>query len=247
MKTELQSDKIYKLLKGTPLSYTLASRSSTRYPLLWFDSEKNINRPLRYAPNQKSPFEDEQDNNVILEPIVFVDGFLSVPKTNPVLQQFLYYHPHNGIVFTMVNKEADASKELDTLTMEADALIAARELSIPQLEMLTRIFFGKDPSLVSTAELKRDILIFAKKDPKSFLNTLDDPELTFQSTVRVFFEKNLLTIRNNGKELWFNTPTNKKKMCSIPFGQDPYETADFFLRSEDGVDALKMLESNLEM
>jgi hypothetical protein len=247
MKTEIQSDKIYKLLKGTPISYTLASRSSTRYPLLWFDSEKNINRPLRYAPNQKSPFEDEQDNNVILEPIVFVDGFLSVPKTNPVLQQFLYYHPHNGIVFTMVNKEADASKELDTLTMEADALIAARELSIPQLEMLTRIFFGKDPSLVSTAELKRDILIFAKKDPKSFLNTLDDPELTFQSTVRVFFEKNLLTIRNNGKELWFNTPTNKKKMCSIPFGQDPYETADFFLRSEDGVDALKMLESNLEM
>lgn len=247
MKTELQSDKIYKLLKGTPLSYTLASRSNTRFPLLWFDSEKNINRPLRYASNQKSPFEDEQDGNVILEPIVFVDGFLSVPRTNPVLQQFLYYHPHNGIVFKLVDKEADASKELDNLTIEADALIAARELSIPQLEMLTRIFFGKDPSLVSTAELKRDILIFAKKDPKAFLNTLNDPELTFQSNIRVFFENNLLTIRNNGKEIWYNTPTNKKKMCSIPFGQDPYETADFFLRSEDGVDGLKMLESNLNM
>jgi len=38
--------------------------------------KENENRPLRYARNQKSPFEDEQDGNVILEPIVFEDGML---------------------------------------------------------------------------------------------------------------------------------------------------------------------------
>ncbi len=53
----------------------LASRNSRRFPLLWFDEEKGEQRALRYARNQQSPFEDEQDGNAILEPIVFEDGF----------------------------------------------------------------------------------------------------------------------------------------------------------------------------
>lgn len=246
MKNKVPADKVYRLLNGSPLSYTLASRNNPRFPLMWFDEEKNINRVLRYASNQKSPFEDEQDGNVILEPIVFEDGMLSVSKTNPVLQAFLHYHPHNGTVFVEVDKEKDAMAEVEDLNIEVDALIQARQLTIEQIEMLTRVFFGKDPSVVSTAELKRDLLIFAKRYPQSFLDTLNDPELKFQSKVRLFFEENLLTLRNGGKEIWFNTATNKKKMCSVPYGQEPYETAEAFLKSDDGIDALKMLETMMD-
>ena len=66
MKTTAEKyvDKQYKLLGDTaPLSYMLASRHTRRFPLLWFDEEKGENRALRYARNQKSPFEDEQDGN----------------------------------------------------------------------------------------------------------------------------------------------------------------------------------------
>ena len=88
------ADKAYRLLsKRIPLTYMLASRNTSRSPLLWFDDEKGVNRPLRYARNQKSPFEDEQDGNAVLEPIIFEDGMLSVPRTNQTLQKFLYYHP----------------------------------------------------------------------------------------------------------------------------------------------------------
>ena len=46
-------EKFYKLKRDTaPLTYMLASRNSARYPLLWFDEEKGINRPLIYARNQ---------------------------------------------------------------------------------------------------------------------------------------------------------------------------------------------------
>jgi len=246
MNNKVPTDKVYRLLNGSPLSYTLASRNNPRFPLMWFDEEKNINRVLRYASNQKSPFEDEQDGNVILEPIVFEDGMLSVPKTNPVLQEFLHYHPHNRSVFIEVNKEKDAMAEVENLNIEVDALIQARQLTIEQIEMLTRVFFGKDPSRISTAELKRDLLIFAKNYPQSFLDTLNDPELKFQSKVRLFFENGLLTLRNGGKEIWFNTATNKKKMCSVPYGQQAYDAAELFLQSDDGIDALKMLEAMIE-
>jgi len=238
-------DKVYKLKIGNPLSYTLASRNHPRFPLMWFDEKNNVNRALRYSTNQKSPFEDEQDGNAIIEPIIFEDGFLRVPKNNPVLQQFLFYHPLNGIIFAEVDKEKDAAAEVEDLNLEVEALIEARQLSLEQIETLTRVMFGKDPSTVSTAELKRDILVFAKRDPKEFLNILNDPELKFQAKVRLFFENKLLVLRNGEKEVWFNTATNKKKMLSVPFGEDPYEMVAHFLQSDEGIDSLKMLEATL--
>jgi len=242
---KVPTDKVYRLLNGSPISYTLASRNHARYPLMWYDEDTNTNRALRYASNQKSPFEDAQDGNAIIEPIVFEDGMLSVSKKNPVLQEFLSYHPMNGVVFVEVDKEKEAHVEVEDLNIEVDALIAARGLSLDQIEMLTRVMFGKDPSIISTAELKRDMLVFAKQDPRGFLSILNDPELQYQDQVRVFFERNFLSVKNNGKDIYFNTPTNKKKMCSIPFGENPYDVASHFLRSDEGIDALKMLETIL--
>ena len=245
MATVVSVDKVYKLTIGNPLSYSLASRNHPRFPLMWYDEKKNENRALRYAINQKSPFEDEQDGNAIIEPIMFEDGFLSVPRTNPALQAFLHYHPLNGRIFVEVDDEKDAVYEVESLDLEIDALVEARKLSLQQLETLTRVMFGKDPSTISTAELKRDILLFAKNDPRGFLTVLNDPELQFQDKIRLFFGEKLLGMRNNDKEVWFNTPTNKKKMVSIPYGEDPYDIVAGFLQSDEGIDALKMLEANL--
>jgi len=237
------TDKAYKLIQGSPLSFTLPSRNNPRFPLMWYDEKNNVNRALRYAVNQKSPFEDEQDNNVILEPIVFEDGMLSVPKTNPALQAFLHYHPMNGKVFAEVNKEKDAYQEVEMLNVEVDALMEARQLTIEQVEMVTRVVFGKDPSTISSSELRRDILVFAKNNPQDFLDIINDPELKFQAKIRTFFENGLLVAKNNNKEVWFNTATNKKKMMSVPFGDHPYEAAASYLQSDEGLDFLKMLEA----
>lgn len=244
-KQTVPTDKVYKLTIGNPLSYTLASRNHPRFPLMWYDEKNNINRALRYSVNQKSPFEDEQDGNAIIEPVIFEDGFLRVNKQNPVLQQFLHYHPLNGVVFTEVDREKDASAEVDDLNIEVDALVEARQLSIDQIEMLTRVMFGKDPATISTAELKRDILVFAKNEPKEFLNILNDPDLKFQSKVRLFFESKLLILKSNNKEVWYNTSTNKKKMLSVPFGEEAYDATARFLQSDEGIDSLKMLEAIL--
>ena len=236
-------DKVYKLKIGNPLSYTLASRNHPRFPLMWYDEKNNVNRALRYATNQKSPFEDEQDGNAIIEPIIFEDGFLRVPKQNPVLQQFLHYHPLSGIVFGEVDKEKDAAAEVEDIDLESDALIQAKQLSIDQVETLTRVMFGKDPSTISTAELKRDILVYAKTEPREFLNILNDPELQFQAKVRLFFENKLLVLRNNDKEVWWNTATKKTKLLGVPYGESPYEIAAHHLQSDEGIDSLKMLEA----
>ncbi len=237
-------DKQYKLTRETPpLSLILASRHTTRFPLLHFDDTTGINKPLRYARNQNSPFQDEQDDNAILEPIVFEDGFLHVPKNNQVLQKFMSLHPGNGRVFVEVNKAKEAEELVHDLNLEVDALIEARQLSVDQVENVARVLFQRDVSQVTTSELRRDILIFAKQQPAGFMKLLQDPALKFNATIQTILDKNLLQLRNNKKEVWFNTASNKKKMCNVPYGEDPLFIIASYFESDDGIESYKHLKA----
>ena len=189
MKTTVQRvDKVYKLTRNAaPLSFMLATRHTRRFPLLWVDPETGINRELRYARNQSSPFVDEQDDNAIIEPVIFEDGFLRVTKNNQVLQRFLDVHPHNGVKFKELDNAKDAQQVVENINIELDAMIEARSLSIAQLETLTRVLFQKDPSRISTDEMKRDILVYAKREPQEFMSVVNDPVLKLQATVHKFF------------------------------------------------------------
>jgi hypothetical protein len=239
------TDKMYVLKKkNTPLSYMLASRNTRRSPLLHFDGKSN--RPLRYAVNQRSPFEDEQDGNAILEPIVFVDGALKVSKTNPVLQYFLELHPGNGQVFEEVNTEKDASSDIEKLTSELDAQIAARDLDIDSLEAVARVLLGSKIDKMSTAELKRDVFVYARNYPMSFLEMLNDPMLQLRNTCAKFFEYDLLKLKNKGRDIYFNLPQNKKKLLTVPFGENHIYILASYLQTDEGIEVLRLLENKIE-
>ena len=234
--------KAYRLKNDAcPLNYMLASHNSSRSPLLYFDEDTGVNRPLRYARNQKSPFVEEQDGNAILEPIVFEDGLLYVTKENQVLQQFLYYHPMRDRVFEEVDNERDASEDVEILEMELNAQILAKELSFEKLLSVSRILIGGSVDKLSTAELKRDILLFAKYNPVDFIEVVNDPDLEFGDEVRQFFDENMLSFRNKNKDVYFNLKGNKKKMLTIPFGEDPYHVVGSYLKTDEGVHIYKGL------
>ena len=222
----------------------LASRNTHRSTLLHFDGTSQ--RALRYARNQKSPFEDEQDGNAILEPIIFVDGALSVPKTNPVLQHFLSIHPANGSIFEEVNTEKDASSAIDRFTSELDAQLAARDLSVEMLEAVARVLLGAKVEKMSTSELKRDVFVYSRNYPRQFLEMLNDPMLQLQNTCAKFFEYDLLRLKNKGKDIYFNLPSNKKKLLTVPFGEEPIYILASYLQSDEGIEVLRLLENHVK-
>ncbi len=240
--TEKYVNKAYKLTRGAaPLSFMLSSKNTKRKPLLYFDEETGVNKPLRYARNQKTPFEDDQDGNAILEPIVFEDGFLYVRKENQILQKFLALHPENGSTFVEVDNEKDATKEVETLTLEVDALVAARELSLNRAEQIIRTALNVDTNKMTSAEIKRDVLVLARNNPSEFLNIYKDPMLELSAQVFSFFNEELLTYKN-GKDVHFNWKGNKKKMLTVPFGEDRDYIVASYLQSDDGIETLKLLE-----
>ena len=239
--------KTYKLLrKVAPLSLMLSSHHNHRSPLLYFDEEKGINRPLRYARNQKSPFEDEQDGNAIMEPIIFEDGFLRVERSNQVLQEFLSLHPGNGQIFEEVNQARDAAQELEVEELILQAQLLARDMPISKLEMVSRVLMGSHANTLSTAELKRDILVYSRNNPQEFIDIINDPSLQMYDDVVTIFAKNLLSKRNKGRDVYFNLANNKTKILTVPVGEDPIDIMASYFQTDDGIETYKLLKQMLK-
>lgn len=236
-------DKIYVLTRKVfPMSLMLNSRNTARKPLLYFNEETGENRALRYAKNQKSPFEDEQDGHAILETIVFEDGILSVPKNNQVLQKFLAYHPENGTLFHELDTKKDASDQIDWMMVQLEAQNAAINLDLSTREAIGRIVLGSHIDRLSSEELKRDVLLYARNSPEDFLQMINDPELRLQNIAAKAFQDNLFVLKNNSRDIYFNLPDNKKKLMGIPFGDQPVKLLTAYLQSDEGLDLYKVLE-----
>jgi hypothetical protein len=234
MKNNL-TEKIYLLKNGkSPLTFVLQSRHSRRSPLLWFDEEKGVNRTLRYARNQRTPFEDEQDDNAIVEPIMFENGVLKVSKTDTVLQKFLELHPKNGSVFEEFIAERDAEKEIEEMNYEVDALIAAREMSIDKCEEILRELIGNRVENMTSKEVRRDILVFARNNPYDLLTMAGDPDVQMKNNIAKFFDMNIIQFRNKNKDVYFNLPNSKKRMLTVPESEDGYDAVKTYFETEEG-------------
>jgi hypothetical protein len=245
-KTQVGKDKTYVLMSSSsPICFMLQSKNSKSSPLLYFDEETNENRALRYAKNQKSPFEDEQDGNAILEHVMFEDGSLHVPYTNPTLQKFLDIHPANGSLFKELDHEAIAKDEKDALLKEIDALVTAKGLEVSVAESILRVYAGANVDSMTTSEIKRDILIYAKKSPREFLEALEDPTLTLDNTVARSFTEGIFITKNNGRDIYYNLENNKLKLLTIPSGETAEQALSAFFLTPKGLEVMKMVESKL--
>lgn len=238
-------DRTYILkIKNAPLSYYIAHKDTPRKRLLYYNEETNTNHPLRYARNSNSPFQDEQDANVIVEPIVFEDGILMVPKNNPVLQEFLHYHPGNGTEFYEFDAERDAQEDVQELFSEIDALLLARDLAdkdINTLEAIARLVLRGNVDTMSSAEIKRDMMLFAKRYPQDFMEAASDPMLKINNFAARAFTAGYLTFRGN-KDIHFNFKDNKKRLMTVPFGHDHIHVLASYLQSNEGLELYKYLE-----
>ena len=123
--------------------------------------------------------------------------------------------------------------------------MAAKELNISQLEDMTRILYGRDPSVMSTEELKRNVLVYAKTEPKEFLDIMNDPLLKLQSNVQSFFDSGVLVERSKGA-IHFNLKKNKERVLIVPPGGDTRLLLTEYFQSDEGIPALKLLEKTMK-
>jgi hypothetical protein len=246
MKTNQTKDKVYILNQDkTPVSFFIQSRSNKRRQLLHYDEDKGVNRALRYSKNQRSIFEDEQDGTAILEPIVMEDGKLTVAKNNPMLQQFMDTHPDNtangGTLFYEFDPQKIAEERVYNLNLEVDALIAARSLDLNKMKSIVRIYLDSDVDKMTVAEIKHEVLLFARNYPQDLLDAIDDPDIEVNDIASRAFNEAYVTFRA-GKDIHYNLKNNKKKILTVPFGEKKEDVFMSWLKSDEGIEFYQYLE-----
>lgn len=245
METQEKSiDRLFVLKNDSPpLQFILRNRHKKNSPLLFFDRENNKQRALRYATNHSSPFQDEQDGEVVLGSIVFKNGKLPVSSSEPTLQQFLMIHPLRDKVFELFEPEKQAEKELSVLEIEMEALAKVFEMEADELESIALAIpsIGDRALTEKTSVVKRDVMVYAKTSPKAFLSLIADDLTKLKGLGIRAVDNNLLTIKN---EAFYN---NDDLICKIPFDEvDPYRTLARYMKTKNGQKLADFLNSKLK-
>ena len=233
-------DRMYFLADSkTPLTYLIRGSN-----IHYFDEEKGYERELKYCQNQKTPFVDEMKGDQRLEHIVFRSGALYVEKEKTVLQKLLsLYHPHNGSVFFEHKPAKIAADEVSVLELEVDALLAARDLDINTAEAVMRVEIGSKVSELSSKELKRDLLIYAKKNPKLFLELVNDDNVMLRNFGIKAVEAGILKMSSDRRNfLW---ASNDRKLMTIPFDEHPYTALAEWFKTDEGMEIYSNIEKRL--
>ena len=237
-------DRTYILKGKSPLTYTIPCRHSSKYPLLWFDKETGVQKELRYATNQNSVFVSEQKGESTLGHIMFKDGALFVPKEKQNLQKLLsLYHPYKDQRYYEYSSVAIAEDELDVLEIQIDAMNLAREIDIDQAEAILRVELGSKVSNMSSKELKRDLLLFAKNNPQTFVALANDDNVQLRNIAIRATEAKIINL--SGDQRTFTWASNGRKLMNVPFDENPYSAFAAFLKTDEGVEVFRSIEKKL--
>jgi hypothetical protein len=225
--------------KQKPLSYKIKTAD-----IYWFDEEKGFERELKYCENQRTCFVDEMKGDQRLEHIIFRSGNLLVPKEKVVLQKLLsLYHPHKNKLFQEYTPVKNAISQMEILEIEVDALMTAKNLDIDMAEAIMRVEIGSKVSGMSSKELKRDLLLYAKKNPSLFLELVNDENVVLRNFGIKATEMGILKLSSDQRT--FSWGSNDRKLMNVPFDEHPYSALAAWFKTDEGMEIYSNIEKRL--
>ena len=237
---EIKDRTYYLKNRKKPISYAI--RSSSVY---YFDEDLGYERELKYCKNQKTPFVDEMKGDQRLEHIVFRNGALFVPRNQQTLQRLLsLYHPHRDKLFYEWKPAEVAEDQIDSIEMEILALNAAQSLDIDMAEAVMRVEIGSKVSEMSSKELKRDLLLYAKRNPGLFLELVNDENVVLRNFGIKATEMGIIKLSPDQRT--FSWGTNDRKLMTVPFDEHPYSALAQWFKTDEGMEIYSNIEKRLQ-
>jgi len=233
-------DRMY-YLKGNkkPLSRSIRSAN-----IHWFDEEKGYERELKNCSNQKTCFVDEMKGDQRLEHIVFRSGFLMIPKEKTVLQKLLsLYHPDRDILYYEDKPIETAKNQLDWLEFEVEALKIAKDMDIDLAEAIMRAEIGSKVNSLSSKELRRDLLLFARRNPRLFIELTTDGNVKLRNFGIKAVEAGIVKLSSDQR--YFMWGSNNRKLMTVPFDEHPYSALAAWFKTDEGMEIYSNIEKRM--
>ena len=236
---EIKDRNYYLVGNKQPLTRSIKSAN-----IHYFDEKQGYERELKYTSNQRTCFVDEMQGDQRLEHVVFRNGALYVPKNKVVLQKLLsLYHPHLNKLFKESKPQVAAANEVQYIEMEVEALNSAMNLDIDMAEAVMRVEIGSKVSSMSSKELKRDLLLYAKKNPALFLELVNDENVVLRNFGIRATEMGILKLSSDQRT--FSWGSNDRKLMNVPFDEHPYSALAAWFKTDEGMEIYSNIEKRL--
>ena len=234
-------DRMYRLKGGKkPLSRMIKSAN-----LYYFDEEKGYERELKYCQNQKTTFVDEMQGDQRMDHIIFRNGMLVVEKEKTVLQKFLsLYHPERDVTYYEEKPAVRAASQVQMIELEIKALNIAQNMDIDMAEAIMRVEIGSKVSKMSSKELKRDLLVYAKRNPVLFLELAADENVMLRNFGIRATEMGILKLSSDQRTFMWGS--NDRKLMNVPFDEHPYSALAAWFKTDEGMEVYSNIEKRLK-
>ena len=165
-------------------------------------------------------------------------------RKNQVLQKILsLYHPLKGIIYYELDVVEEAKDELLDLELEIEALNLAQNIDVDQAEAIMRVEIGSKVSEMSSKELKRDLLLFAKQNPKLFITLANDDNVQLRNFAIRAAEARIIKLADDQRT--FTWASNGRKLMTVPFDENPYSAMASFFKTDEGIQVFQSIEKKL--
>ena len=121
---------------------------------------------------------------------------------------------------------------------------AANNLDIDMMEAVMRVEIGSEVSNMSSKELKRDLLLYARRNPRLFLELVNDENVQLRNFGIKAVEAGILKLSNDQR--YFMWGSNDRKLMTIPFDEHPYSALASWFKTDEGMEIYSNIEKRMK-
>ena len=96
---------------------------------------------------------------------------------------------------------------------------------------------------MNSKEIKRDLLLFAKQNPSTFLALANDENVQLRNFAIKATEINIIKL--SADQRTFTWGSNGKKLMTVPFDENPYSAFAAYLKTDEGVEVYKSIDKKI--
>jgi hypothetical protein len=96
---------------------------------------------------------------------------------------------------------------------------------------------------MSSKEIKRELLLFAKDTALEFISLANDENVQLRNFAIKAAEAGIITLSPDQRT--FNWASNNRKLMNVPFDENPYSAFAAFLKTDEGVEIYRSIDKKL--
>jgi hypothetical protein len=96
---------------------------------------------------------------------------------------------------------------------------------------------------MSSKELRRDLLLFARNNPSLFLSLANDENVQLRNVGIRASELGIIKLSSDQRS--FTWGSNGRKLMNVPFDENPYSAFAAWLKTDEGVEVYRSIDKKL--